>query len=99
MVMPCIEFIILSHSHGVGVHAGLVVTNGRDAIFIEKAVAAVHALEQTRGMMAPVKQIDARHVAPVIGFLAGPLVLEYVKQVIPALPEECEVWVGNMTFG
>jgi len=83
--LPLVQVIIEGHGHGISL-AKLVVADGGNTILVDEAVSAIHAIEQTRGMVAPVKQVLARHVAPMIELLSGPLILEYVEQMIPALP-------------
>ncbi len=80
------------HRHRVAL-AFLVVADRRHTLPVEEAVAAVHAVEKPRWMVAPMKQVRTRHVAPVVGLLAQASVLEDVEEVVPALPVDGPVRV------
>jgi hypothetical protein len=90
--LPVIQIIIESHSHGIA-GPNLVVTHSRNTVFIEKTVTAIHAVEQKRGMVTPVKQVNARHVAPVITLLTQSHILKDVKQMIATFPVDGAIGV------
>ena len=90
--LPIVQVVVERHRHRVP-HTVLVVAHGRDALPVDEAVAAVHPVQQSRRVVAPVEQIRARHVAPVVGPLAQPGVLEDVEQVVAPLPEDGAVRV------
>ena len=83
--LPLVQVIVEGHGHGVAL-ADLVVADRWNAVLVDEAVAAIHAFEKARRMVVPVKQVRARHVAPVVGSLAQLGVLEDVEQVISTLP-------------
>ena len=64
-LFPLVQVVIHGHRHSVSL-INLVVANGRYTVPVDKAVSAIHAFEQTCGMVAPVKQVGARDVAPMI---------------------------------
>ena len=90
--LPLVQVVVEGHGHGVAL-ANLVVADRWNAILVDEAVPAIHAFEKASGMVAPVKQVRARHVAPVVGPLAQLGVLENVEQVIPALPVDGAIGV------
>ena len=91
-LLPLVQLVVEGHRHRVSL-ALLVVADRRHALPVEEAVAAVNAVEQAGGMVAPVEQVGARHVAPVVGLPAQSGVLEDVEQVVAALPVDGAVRV------
>ena len=91
-LLPVIEIVIERNCERITL-PHLVIANGRHPVFIEKAVATVHTLNQSRGVVTPVAQIGTGHMPPMIGFLAEALVLKDVKKVVTALPKNGAVGI------
>ena len=91
-LVPVVQVLVPRHGDGVAL-AGVVVAQRRHAVLVEEAVAAVHALDQAGGVVAPVEQVRARHVAPVIRPPAEARVLEDVEQVVAAPPVDGAVGI------
>ena len=69
------------------------ITHGGDTILVDETVSAEHSANESRGMLPPVEEVGAGHVAPVMIALAGPPVLEDVEHVIPAFPIDSAVGI------
>jgi hypothetical protein len=58
--------------------------HGRHTVFVDEAVSAEHAADQTRRMVTPVDKVGAGDVSPAVAVF----ILEDVKQVIATFPED-----------
>jgi hypothetical protein len=83
--LPLIQIIVKRHGHRIAIRI-LVVANRRNAIFIDETISAVHALKKKSGMVAPVKEVGARHVPPMVELPTGPRILKNVEKVIATFP-------------
>jgi len=91
-LLPLVQLVVHGDRHGVAL-ADLVIAHGGAAVLVDKAVAAEHAGDQAGGMVAPVEQVGAGDVAPVV----PARVLENIEQVVSSLPVDSAVRIERHT--